>query len=167
VRTVIVPDSVPKTKPKACNYGLSKATENTWSSMTLRICQTLFSLKKAYLGFLKAPATSRALQAKLKLLPMRARILTRSYRWVSLWFESDTHRASIAQFGDPSLAARQSFRTKTLLELLRGGIRSTWLRRGSGCPAIHKGVQNLNYNSQHMKKRPVWRKIGWGRDHDG
>ncbi|MBA3723668.1 MAG: glycosyltransferase [Candidatus Levybacteria bacterium] len=87
-RTVVVPDSQPKTKPKACNYGLSYATGEYLVIFDAEDVPDPLQLKKAYLGFKKAPANVTCLQAKLSYYNARQNLLTRFFTAeYALWFD--------------------------------------------------------------------------------
>ena len=87
-RTVIVPDSQPKTKPKACNYGLSYATGKYLVIFDAEDIPDPLQLKKAYLGFQKAPEGVTCLQAKLSYYNSRQNLLTRMFTAeYALWFD--------------------------------------------------------------------------------
>lgn len=87
-RTVIVPDSQPKTKPKACNYGLSFAKGEYLVIFDAEDIPDPQQLKKAYIGFQKAPEDVICLQAKLSYYNSRQNILTRMFTAeYALWFD--------------------------------------------------------------------------------
>ncbi len=87
-RTVIVPDSKPKTKPKACNYGLSYATGKYLVIFDAEDIPDPLQLKKAYLGFKKVPDNITCLQAKLSYYNSRQNLLTRFFTAeYALWFD--------------------------------------------------------------------------------
>lgn len=87
-RTVIVPDSQPKTKPKACNYGLSYAKGKYLVIFDAEDIPDPLQLKKAYIGFQKAPANVTCLQAKLSYYNSRQNLLTRFFTAeYALWFD--------------------------------------------------------------------------------
>lgn len=87
-RVVVVPDSQPKTKPKACNYGLSYAKGKYLVIFDAEDIPDPLQLKKAYLGFKKAPANVTCLQAKLSYYNSRQNLLTRFFTAeYALWFD--------------------------------------------------------------------------------
>jgi glycosyltransferase XagB len=87
-RTVIVPDSQPKTKPKACNYGLSFAKGEYLVIFDAEDIPDPLQLKKAYIGFQKVPANVTCLQAKLSYYNSRQNLLTRFFTAeYALWFD--------------------------------------------------------------------------------
>jgi cellulose synthase/poly-beta-1,6-N-acetylglucosamine synthase-like glycosyltransferase/glycosyltransferase involved in cell wall biosynthesis len=88
VRTIIVPDSQPKTKPKACNYGLVFARGEFLVIYDAEDIPDPLQLKKAYLGFMTLPKDVRCLQAKLNYYNPNQNFLTRFFTAeYSLWFE--------------------------------------------------------------------------------
>jgi glycosyltransferase XagB len=87
-RTVIVPHSQPKTKPKACNYGLSFAKGKYLVIFDAEDVPDPLQLKKAYLGFQKTPDDVTCLQAKLTYYNPRQNLLTRFFTAeYALWFD--------------------------------------------------------------------------------
>ncbi len=87
-RIIVVPDSKPKTKPKACNYGLSYARGHYLVIYDAEDLPDPLQLKKAYLAFRKAPANVKCLQAKLSYYNARQNLLTRFFTAeYALWFD--------------------------------------------------------------------------------
>ncbi|HVZ12498.1 MAG TPA: glycosyltransferase [Patescibacteria group bacterium] len=88
VRTLIVPDSAPKTKPKACNYGLSHAKGEYLVIYDAEDMPDPLQLKKAYVAFSKVSAETICLQAKLNYYNPNQNLLTRFFTAeYSLWFD--------------------------------------------------------------------------------
>ena len=88
VRLVIVPHSLPKTKPKACNYGLSLAKGKFVVVYDAEDRPDPMQLKKAYLAFRSVPKNVVCLQAKLNYYNPRHNLLTRLFTAeYSLWFD--------------------------------------------------------------------------------
>lgn len=88
MRTVVVPHSMPKTKPKACNYGLAFARGEYLVIYDAEDIPDPKQLKKAYLGFAKVPDNVKCLQAKLNFYNARQNWLTRFFTAeYSLWFD--------------------------------------------------------------------------------
>lgn len=87
-RLVIVPDSQPKTKPKACNYGLGLAKGEYIVIYDAEDQPDPLQLKKAYLGFSKSAPNVACLQAKLNYYNPAHNLLTRLFTAeYSLWFD--------------------------------------------------------------------------------
>ena len=85
---VIVPDSKPKTKPKACNYGLLKAKGDYVVIYDAEDIPETDQLKKAVLGFNKSPKDVACIQAKLNFYNPTQNLLTRAFTAeYSLWFD--------------------------------------------------------------------------------
>lgn len=88
IRKIIVPDSQPKTKPKACNYGLSKAIGEYIVIFDAEDIPDPLQLKKVYLAFNKIAKNIVCLQAKLNFYNPNQNILTRFFTAeYSQWFD--------------------------------------------------------------------------------
>jgi glycosyltransferase XagB len=88
IKKIIVPNSLPKTKPKACNYGLSYAKGKYLVIYDAEDIPDPLQLKKAYLGFQTLPREVQCLQAKLSYYNPRANLLTRFFTVeYALWFD--------------------------------------------------------------------------------
>jgi glycosyltransferase XagB len=85
---VVVPDSQPKTKPKACNYGLKHATGEYSVIYDAEDIPETDQLKKTVRAFQKADRKVACVQAKLNYFNpyhnMLTRVFTAEY---SLWFD--------------------------------------------------------------------------------
>jgi glycosyltransferase XagB len=87
-RIVVVPDSQPKTKPKACNYGLQFAKGEYIVIYDAEDMPDPLQLKKAYYGFTHSPTNIACLQAKLNYYNPHQNWLTRFFTAeYSLWFD--------------------------------------------------------------------------------
>lgn len=85
---VIVPHSMPKTKPKACNYGLTKSIGEYTVIYDAEDAPEPLQLKKAILAFQKAGKQTVCIQAKLNFYNPNQNILTRVFTAeYSLWFD--------------------------------------------------------------------------------
>ncbi len=88
VRMMVVPDSQPKTKPKACNFGLNHAKGEYLVIYDAEDSPDPLQLKKAYLGFAKVGKNVKCLQAKLNYYNPHQNWLTRFFTAeYSLWFD--------------------------------------------------------------------------------
>lgn len=88
IRTIIVPASLPKTKPKACNFGLSLATGEYLVVYDAEDRPEKDQLKKAYLGFKKVDESVVCLQAKLNYYNPYQNLLTKLFTAeYCLWFD--------------------------------------------------------------------------------
>jgi cellulose synthase/poly-beta-1,6-N-acetylglucosamine synthase-like glycosyltransferase len=86
IRVVIVPDSQPKTKPKACNYGMS-LPDLRGELVTIYDAEDIpdpLQLRRAVAGFRRVPAVIGCLQARLGYFNERQNLLT---RWFSLEYD--------------------------------------------------------------------------------
>ncbi len=118
VRTVIVPDSRPKTKPKACNYGLAYAKGEFLVIYDAEDMPEPFQLKKAYLGFMTLPKNVRCLQAKLNYYNPNQNLLTRFFTAeYSLWFELMLTGLQSLRSALPLGGTSNHFRTEDLVKL--------------------------------------------------
>lgn len=87
-KPIIVPKSNPKTKPKACNYGLLTAKGEFVVIYDAEDRPERDQLKKAYLAFRKLPDDYVCIQAKLNYYNSSHNVLTRLFTLeYSMWFE--------------------------------------------------------------------------------
>jgi cellulose synthase/poly-beta-1,6-N-acetylglucosamine synthase-like glycosyltransferase len=85
-RIVIVPHSMPKTKPKACNYGMS-LPDLRGEFVTIYDAEDIpdpLQLRRAVVGFRRASSEIGCLQARLGYFNERQNLLT---RWFSLEYD--------------------------------------------------------------------------------
>ncbi|HUQ85826.1 MAG TPA: glycosyltransferase [Candidatus Limnocylindrales bacterium] len=118
IKKLIVPNSLPKTKPKACNYGLSFAKGEYLVIFDAEDIPDPLQLKKAYLAFKKVPKDVQCLQAKLNYYNPRANVLTRFFTVeYALWF--DIMLTGLQSFNStlPLGGTSNHFKTKKLKEL--------------------------------------------------
>lgn len=88
VRVVVVPHSQPKTKPKACNYGLNLAKGKYLVIYDAEDIPDPKQLKKAYLAFQNVGPNVVCLQAKLNYFNPHQNFITRLFTAeYSLWFD--------------------------------------------------------------------------------
>lgn len=117
-RTVIVPDSQPKTKPKACNYGLTFAKGEYLVIFDAEDIPEPQQLKKVYLGFQKVPKSVKCLQAKLSYYNSRYNLLTRFFTAeYALWFDMTLPGLQSLNSALPLGGTSNHFKTENLLEL--------------------------------------------------
>lgn len=87
-QALIVPNSIPKTKPKACNFGLSKALGEYTVVYDAEDIPDPDQLKKAMIAFKKSGSRIGCIQAKLNFYNPNQNILTRLFTLeYSLWFD--------------------------------------------------------------------------------
>ncbi|CAN5201692.1 hypothetical protein BH09PAT2_BH09PAT2_02020 [soil metagenome] len=85
---VIVPNTLPKTKPKACNYGLRYATGEYAVIYDAEDMPDPQQLKKAVIAFEKTGPQTACIQAKLNYYNSSQNLLTRLFTAeYSLWFD--------------------------------------------------------------------------------
>ncbi len=83
-----VPDSLPKTKPKACNYALNFARGELITIYDGEDAPEADQLKKVVLAFRKAPSNTAVIQARLNYFNATENWLTRMFTMeYSLWFD--------------------------------------------------------------------------------
>jgi cellulose synthase/poly-beta-1,6-N-acetylglucosamine synthase-like glycosyltransferase len=87
-QTIVIPHSMPKTKPKALNYGLMYATGEYTVVYDAEDVPDTLQLKKAILAFKKSDKRTVCIQAKLNFYNPHQNILTRIFTAeYSLWFD--------------------------------------------------------------------------------
>ncbi len=85
---VVVPNSKPKTKPKAMNYGLQHATGEFIVIYDAEDVPDPLQLKKAFIAFFKSDPEIVCIQAKLNFYNPHQNLLTRVFTAeYSLWFD--------------------------------------------------------------------------------
>lgn len=118
VRILIVPDSQPKTKPKACNYGLNYAKGEYIVIYDAEDKPEPLQLKKAYLGFQKVSEDVFCLQAKLNYYNPKTNLLTQLFTAeYSLWFDLILPGMQAIETLIPLGGTSNHFRTQNLLQL--------------------------------------------------
>lgn len=118
VRIVVVPHSEPKTKPKACNYGLSLARGEYVVIYDAEDIPDPKQLKKAFLGFSRLPRNVWCLQAKLNYFNPHQNILTRLFTAeYSLWFDVMLPGLQSVSTSIPLGGTSNHFRREDLLSL--------------------------------------------------
>lgn len=118
VRILVTPDSQPKTKPKACNYGLAHAHGEYLVIYDAEDRPDPDQLKKAYLGFKTNKETVVCLQAKLNYFNPHQNLLTRFFTAeYSLWFDVMLPGLQSINTVIPLGGTSNHFRTKTLEDL--------------------------------------------------
>lgn len=118
VRRIIVPHSLPKTKPKACNFGLSLARGEYLVVFDAEDRPEPDQLKKAYIGFQKVPQNVVCLQAKLNYFNPHQNLLTRLFTAeYSLWFDVILTGLQSINTAIPLGGTSNHFKTKVLIDL--------------------------------------------------
>ncbi|NHN32941.1 glycosyltransferase family 2 protein [Paenibacillus agricola] len=86
--TIVVPHSLPKTKPKACNYGLIRARGEYVVIFDAEDRPDSDQLKKVHAAFVKNADNCACIQAKLNYFNSEQNMLTRWFTHeYSMWFE--------------------------------------------------------------------------------
>lgn len=116
--TVIVPHSHPKTKPKALNYGLKRATGEFVVVYDAEDIPDPLQLKKALVAFKKSGSRTICIQAKLNFYNPHQNILTRVFAAeYSLWFDLVLTGLQSIHAPIPLGGTSNHFRKKDLLTL--------------------------------------------------
>ncbi len=116
--TVIVPHSLPKTKPKASNYGLLKARGEYSVIYDAEDVPDKDQLKKAVLAFRKINPKVVCIQAKLNFYNPHQNILTRAFTAeYSLWFDLVLTGLQATNTPIPLGGTSNHFKTAKLREL--------------------------------------------------
>ena len=112
---VVVPHSMPKTKPKAMNYGLSKAKGEYIVIYDAEDVPDAKQMKKAVLAFKKLGEKTICVQAKLNFYNPHQNILTRVFTAeYSLWFDLILPGMQSIQGPIPLGGTSNHFRTKDI-----------------------------------------------------
>lgn len=115
---VVVPDSQPKTKPKACNYGLQLATGRYCVIFDAEDRPDPDQLKKAIVAFRNAPGNVACVQAKLNFFNQDQNLLTAWFAGeYSMHFELVLPAMGAAEAPIPLGGTSNHFVTATLREL--------------------------------------------------
>ncbi len=118
IRSVIVPKSLPKTKPKACNFGLSLARGEYLVIYDAEDEPEPLQLKKAYMGFENVSDDVMCLQAKLNYYNSHQNLLTRLFTAeYSLWFDVILTGLQTMETAIPLGGTSNHFKTSTLISL--------------------------------------------------
>ena len=117
-RIVKVPHSYPKTKPKACNYGLNLVKSDYVVIYDAEDIPDIYQLKKAYLAFQNASDNTACLQAKLNYHNPNQNLLTRLFTAeYSLWFEAILPGLQSLKTALPLGGTSNHFKTEILKKL--------------------------------------------------
>ncbi len=117
-RAVVVPESQPKTKPKACNYGLDIATSDLLVIYDAEDRPEPDQLRKAAVAFSKVPENVVCLQAKLNYYNQRQNLLTRWFTAeYSVWFDLSLPGLVASGAPIPLGGTSNHFRVASLKEL--------------------------------------------------
>lgn len=118
IRVLVVPDSKPKTKPKACNYGLAFAKGEYLVIYDAEDKPDPLQLKNVYTAFSKLPEKVKCIQAKLNYYNQNQNLLTRFFTAeYSLWFDVILPGLQSINTVIPLGGTSNHFKTKILKEL--------------------------------------------------
>ncbi|MGY2710575.1 glycosyltransferase family 2 protein [Thermostichus sp. MS-CIW-28] len=118
VRLLIVPDSKPKTKPKACNYGLAFARGEYLTIYDAEDIPDPDQLKKAVIAFRKGDPSLVCVQAALNYFNRNENFLTRMFTLeYSYWFDYLLPGLETLKMPIPLGGTSNHFRTDRLREL--------------------------------------------------
>lgn len=114
----VVPDGPPKTKPKACNYGLWQATGELLVIYDAEDIPEPDQLKKAVAAFRRADERVICLQAKLNYYNQRQNLLTKWFTMeYSMWFDLILPGLTVSHAPIPLGGTSNHFKTDKLREL--------------------------------------------------
>lgn len=117
-KTLVVPNSIPKTKPKACNYGLKFAKGEYVVIYDAEDIPETDQLKKAVLAFKKVTEKLFCFQAKLNFYNPKQNILTKLFTSeYSLWFDLILPGLQSINTTIPLGGTSNHFRTKQLQKM--------------------------------------------------
>jgi cellulose synthase/poly-beta-1,6-N-acetylglucosamine synthase-like glycosyltransferase len=117
-KTIVVPHSLPKTKPKACNYGLHRATGEYSVIYDAEDIPDPLQLKKAVIAFERSAVSTGCVQAKLNYYNWNQNLLTRLFTLeYSLWFNLILTGLQSIKAPIPLGGTSNHFRTSVLREL--------------------------------------------------
>lgn len=115
---VVVPNSLPKTKPKACNFGLKRAKGEYSVIYDAEDIPEPDQLKKTVLAFKKSDKNVACIQAKLNYFNPYQNVLTRLFTAeYSLWFDLILTGLQSINAPIPLGGTSNHFRTKNLEQL--------------------------------------------------
>jgi glycosyltransferase XagB len=115
---VVVPHSKPKTKPKACNYGLKVARGEYVVIFDAEDVPEPTQLKKAVIAFERSTPDVACIQAKLNFYNPRQNLLTRAFTAeYSLWFDLVLTGLQAAHAPIPLGGTSNHFKTHIIREL--------------------------------------------------
>lgn len=118
IHAVVVPDAQPKTKPKACNYGLIHARGEYLVIYDAEDLPDLDQLKRVVMAFRKVPAEVVCMQAKLNYYNRKQNVLTQWFTSeYSMWFDLLLPGLDNARAPIPLGGTSNHFKTFSLIEV--------------------------------------------------
>lgn len=159
IRPIIVPQSTPKTKPKACNYGLSLARGEYLVIYDAEDVPEVDQLKKAYLAFQKTSSNVICLQAKLNYYNPHQNLVTRFFAAeYSLWFDVILQGLQSIQTIIPLGGTSNHFKIESLKKLQGWDPFNVTEDADLGVRLFKKGYQTAILNSTTLEEansRPI------------
>jgi glycosyltransferase XagB len=150
---VIVPDSQPKTKPKALNYGISKVTGEYIVIYDAEDVPDPLQLKKAVLAFKKAVKNIICIQAKLNFYNPDQNLLTRMFTIeYSLWFNLVLTGLQSIHAPIPLGGTSNHFRTADIIKLKQWDAFNVTEDADLGMRLSKKGYRTALINSTTMEE---------------
>jgi cellulose synthase/poly-beta-1,6-N-acetylglucosamine synthase-like glycosyltransferase len=150
---IIVPNSFPKTKPKACNYGLLHAKGEYTVIYDAEDVPDPLQLKKSVLAFRKANKNVVCIQAKLNFYNPNQNILTRMFTIeYSLWFNLVLSGLMSIHAPIPLGGTSNHFRTKDLQLLEKWDPFNVTEDADLGMRIIKRGYRTALMNSTTMEE---------------
>lgn len=166
--TVVVPHSFPKTKPKACNYGLLKARGELIVIFDAEDQPEPEQLKKAVLAFRKQNSDTACIQAKLNFYNPHQNILTRAFTAeYSLWFDLVLTGLQSIKAPIPLGGTSNHFKTEILRELKGWDAFNVTEDADLGMRIAKKGYQTAIVNSLTLEEANsnlanwFWQRTRW------
>lgn len=153
LEVVVIPKTTPQTKPKACNYGLKKATGEYVVIYDAEDVPEPLQLKKAYLAFQKAGSDVACLQGKLDFYNPHHNMLTKVFTAeYALWFDLVLTGLQSIHAPIPLGGTSNHFRTKQLKAL--GGWDSFNVTEDAdlGMRLARRGYSTAILNSRTMEE---------------
>ncbi len=118
-RCVVVPQGQPKTKPRACNYGLQLSQADLLVIFDAEDRPDPDQLRKAAVAFRRVPSNVVCLQARLNYYNQRQNLLTRWFTGeYSTWFDLFLPGLTVSGAPVPLGGTSNHFRVPVLKELL-------------------------------------------------
>lgn len=150
---VIVPDSKPKTKPKALNYGISRVTGEYVVIYDAEDVPDPLQLKKAVLAFQKADKNIICIQAKLNFYNPDQNLLTRLFTIeYSLWFNLVLTGLQSIHAPIPLGGTSNHFRTADIIKLRKWDPFNVTEDADLGMRLMKKGFRTALINSTTMEE---------------
>jgi glycosyltransferase XagB len=165
---VVVPHSKPKTKPKACNYGILKARGEYVVIYDAEDAPERYQLKRAILAFERVAENVKCIQAKLNYYNPRQNMLTRMFTAeYSHWF--DLILPGLQSFNTliPLGGTSNHFRLKDLYEMNGWDAFNVTEDCDLGIRLVKRGYTTAIINSVTLEeansdyKNWIWQRSRW------